>query len=49
VSLACLDVDTPEWLLGPTGTSLGQVAVSSLVMRTFRVVSIPVAKTSGPI
>lgn len=45
VSLACLDVDTPEWLLVPTGVSLGQVAVSSLVTRADRVISIPVAKT----
>jgi hypothetical protein len=28
VRLVCLDVDTPAWIEVPTGTSLGQVAVS---------------------
>ena len=45
VRLACLDVDTPEWIDVPTGTSLHSVAVSSLVARADRVISIPVAKT----
>jgi uncharacterized protein (DUF362 family) len=45
VRLVCLDVDTPEWVEVPTGISLGKVAVSSLVTRADRVISIPVAKT----
>ncbi len=45
VRLVCLDVDTPEWLDFPTATSLRQVAVSSLVARADRVISIPVAKS----
>jgi uncharacterized protein (DUF362 family) len=45
VRLACLDADTTEWTLVPTGTSLGSVAVSSLVLTADRVISVPVAKT----
>jgi len=45
VRLACLDVDTAAWVDVPTGTSLGHVAVSSLVTGVDRVISIPVAKT----
>jgi uncharacterized protein (DUF362 family) len=45
VRLVCLDADTPEWVEIPTGISLGRVAVSSLVTRADRVISIPVAKT----
>jgi uncharacterized protein (DUF362 family) len=45
VRLACLDTDTPEWIEVPTGISLGTVAVSSLVTRADRVISVPVAKT----
>ncbi len=45
VRLVCLDVDTPAWVDVPTGTSLGHVAVSSLVTSADRVISIPVAKT----
>jgi len=45
VTLACLEVDTPEWIDVPTGISLGKVAVSSLVTRADRVISVPVAKT----
>jgi uncharacterized protein (DUF362 family) len=45
VRLACLDVDTPEWIEFPTSTSLRRVAVSSLVARADRVISIPVAKS----
>jgi uncharacterized protein (DUF362 family) len=45
VRLACLDVDTPEWIEVPTGISLGKVAISSLVTQADRVISIPVAKT----
>jgi len=45
VRLACLEVDTPEWVEVPTGISLGKVAISSLVTRADRVISIPVLKT----
>lgn len=45
VRLVCLDSDTPAWVEVPTGTSLGRVAVSSLVTGADRVISIPVAKT----
>jgi uncharacterized protein (DUF362 family) len=45
VTLACLEVDTPEWIEVPTSISLGKVAISSLVTRADRVISIPVIKT----
>ena len=45
VTLACLDVDSPEWVEVPTSISLGKVAISSLVTRADRVISIPVIKT----
>jgi uncharacterized protein (DUF362 family) len=45
VTLACLDVDSPEWVEVPTSSSLGTIAVSSLVARADRVISIPVVKT----
>jgi uncharacterized protein (DUF362 family) len=45
VTLACLEVDTPEWVEIPTGISLGKVAISSLVTQADRVVTIPVLKT----
>jgi len=45
VTLACLEIATPEWIEFPTNISLGKVAVSSLVTRADRVISIPVAKT----
>lgn len=45
VKLRCLDVDTPEWLEVPTRLSFGTVAVSSLVLHTDKVISVPVAKT----
>jgi len=45
VTLACLDVDSPEWVEVPTSSSLGTIAVSSLVARADRVISIPVLKT----
>ncbi len=45
VRLACLDADTTEWILAPTTTSLHTVAVSSLVTRADRVISVPVAKS----
>ncbi len=45
VTLACLDVDTPEWIEVPTRNSYGTVAVSSLVLHADKVISVPVAKT----
>ncbi|MBN1813268.1 MAG: DUF362 domain-containing protein [Anaerolineae bacterium] len=45
MTVVCLDADTPEWIEVPTGISLGKVAISSLVARADRVISIPVAKT----
>jgi uncharacterized protein (DUF362 family) len=45
VRVACLDADTTEWVEVPTGISLGRVAVSSLVTRADRIVSVAVAKT----
>jgi uncharacterized protein (DUF362 family) len=45
MTVACLEVDTPEWVTVPTGISLGEVAISSLVTQADRVISIPVAKT----
>jgi uncharacterized protein (DUF362 family) len=45
VRLACLDVDTAEWVEVPTAISLGRVAISTLVTQADRVISVPVAKT----
>ncbi|HET6440077.1 MAG TPA: DUF362 domain-containing protein [Anaeromyxobacter sp.] len=45
VKLACLEVDTPEWIEVPTRNSYGKVAVSSLALHADKVISIPVAKT----
>lgn len=45
VTLACLDTDSPEWVDIPTSTYIGNVAISSLVARADRVISIPVMKT----
>jgi uncharacterized protein (DUF362 family) len=45
VRLACLEVDTPEWVMVPTGISLGHLAVSSLVLDADKVISVAVAKT----
>jgi len=45
VTLACLDTASPEWIEVPTSTYLGKVAISSLVARADRVISIPVMKT----
>ncbi len=45
VRLACLDVDTPQWVEIPVGTSLEKVVISSLVTQADKVISIPVAKT----
>jgi uncharacterized protein (DUF362 family) len=45
VTLACLDTDSPEWVEVPTSTYIEKVAISSLVARADRVISIPVMKT----
>jgi uncharacterized protein (DUF362 family) len=45
VRVASLETDSPEWVEVPSRTSLGTIAVSSLVARADRVISIPVAKT----
>jgi len=45
VTLACLEDDSPAWDEVPSITYLGNIAVSSLVTRADRVISIPVAKT----
>jgi uncharacterized protein (DUF362 family) len=45
VTLACLDIDSPDWVEVPTSTYIEKVAISSLVARADRVISIPVMKT----
>jgi uncharacterized protein (DUF362 family) len=45
VTLACLDTDSPDWVEVPTSTYIEKVAISSLVARADRVISIPVMKT----
>jgi uncharacterized protein (DUF362 family) len=45
VRVASLEVDSPAWVEVPSGTYLGTIAVSSLVARADRVISVPVAKT----
>ncbi|UCF19106.1 MAG: DUF362 domain-containing protein [Gemmatimonadota bacterium] len=43
--VASLEVDSPAWDEVPSRTPMGTIAVSSLVTRADRVISIPVAKT----
>ena len=45
VRLACLEADSPAWDEVPSRGYLGTIAVSSLVTRADRVITIPVAKT----
>ena len=45
VRVASLENDSPGWVDVPSTTYLGTIAVSSLVARADRVISIPVAKT----
>jgi len=45
VALACLETDSPGWVEVPSKTRLGKIAVSSLVAKADKVISIPVAKT----
>ena len=45
VTLACLETDSPGWVEVPSRTSLKKIAVSSLVAKADKVISIAVAKT----
>ncbi|MFC1475773.1 DUF362 domain-containing protein [Candidatus Zixiibacteriota bacterium] len=45
VTLACLEVDSPEWVEIPSRTNLEKIAIYSMVYQADRVISIPVAKT----
>ncbi len=45
VTLACLETDSPGWIEIPSKTPLGKIAISSLVAKADKVISIPVAKT----
>ena len=45
VRVASLETDSPDWVELPSRTYLGTIAVSSLVARADRVISLPVAKT----
>ncbi len=44
ISLACLETASPGWVEVPS-TTMGSIAVSSLVANADRIISIPVAKT----
>jgi uncharacterized protein (DUF362 family) len=45
VTVAALEVDSPEWVEIPSRTSLGTIAVSGLAAHADRVISVAVAKT----
>jgi uncharacterized protein (DUF362 family) len=45
VTLACLETDSPGWVEVPSKTPLHKIAISSLVAKADKVISIPVAKT----
>jgi len=45
VTFACLETDSPGWVDVPSRTPLGKIAVSSLVTKADKVISVPVAKT----
>jgi uncharacterized protein (DUF362 family) len=45
VTLACLETATMDWVELPSETPLGKIAVSGLVAKADKVISIPVAKT----
>jgi len=45
IALACLETDSPGWVEVPSKTPLNKIAVSSLVAKADKVISIPVAKT----
>jgi uncharacterized protein (DUF362 family) len=44
-AVASLETDSPDWVELPSRTYMGRIAVSSLVARADRVITIPVAKT----
>jgi len=45
VTLACLETDSPDWIEVPSVTSHNKIAISSLVVKADKIISIPVAKT----
>ena len=45
VTLACLETDSPDWIEVPSSTPLNSIAISRLVAKADKVISIPVAKT----
>jgi uncharacterized protein (DUF362 family) len=45
VTVASLENDSPDWVDIPSRTYLGSIAVSSLIARADRVISVPVLKT----
>ncbi|MHC4198372.1 MAG: DUF362 domain-containing protein [Planctomycetota bacterium] len=45
VTLACLEKDSPGWVLVPSKSRHRKIAISSLVTKADKVISIPVAKT----
>ncbi|MHC4506810.1 MAG: DUF362 domain-containing protein, partial [Planctomycetota bacterium] len=45
VTMACLEKDSPGWVSVPSKTRHGKIAISSLVAKADKVISIPVAKT----
>lgn len=45
VKLACLEADSPDWVEVPSRSHLSKIAISGLVAKADRVISIPVAKT----
>ena len=45
VMLACLETDSPGWVEIPSKTRHNKIAISSLVAKADKVISIPVAKT----
>jgi len=45
VTLACLETNSPGWVEVPSKTPLNKIAISSLVAKADKVISLPVAKT----
>jgi len=45
VTLACLETNSPGWVEVPSKTPLNKIAISSLMAKADKVISIPVAKT----
>lgn len=45
VTLACLESDSPGWVEVPSRTPLQRIAISSMLAKADKVISIPVAKT----